>query len=108
MGPRKKPAAPTYSQMFHDGVRTSSSGPSSSEAVPDSQSSQRVSRSHPPPASHMPPLPPSPAAAPQPVPAGVPPSAPYAGYTVEYFLTQPGREGLDFLDPNRPRETYYF
>ncbi|XP_048591445.1 verprolin-like [Brassica napus] len=110
MGPRKKPAAPTYSQMFHYGVGTSSSGPSSSEAVPDSQSSQRVSWSPPPPASHMPPLPPPPAAAPQPVPAGavhpdlcVPPSAPYAGYTMEYFLTQPGREGLDFLDPDRPR-----
>ncbi|KAG5406055.1 hypothetical protein IGI04_012174 [Brassica rapa subsp. trilocularis] len=36
MGPRRKPAAPTYSQMFHDGV-----GTSSSEAVSDSQTSQR-------------------------------------------------------------------
>ncbi|KAG5397765.1 hypothetical protein IGI04_019579 [Brassica rapa subsp. trilocularis] len=41
MGPRRKPGAPTYSQLFHDGIGTSSSGPSSSEAVPDSQTSQR-------------------------------------------------------------------
>ncbi|KAF3543579.1 hypothetical protein DY000_02007436 [Brassica cretica] len=99
MGPRRKPAAPTYSQMFHDGVGTSSSGPSSSEAVPDSQISQRVSWSPPPPAPHMPPPPPSPAAAPQPVPAGavhpdlrVPPSPPYARYTVDDLLAQPGVE----------------
>uniref|UniRef100_M4F090 Uncharacterized protein n=1 Tax=Brassica campestris TaxID=3711 RepID=M4F090_BRACM len=74
MGPRRKPAAPTYSQMFHYGVRTSSSGSSSSEAVPDSQTSKRVSWSPPPPAPHMPPPPPPQAAAPQPVLAGaVPP-----------------------------------
>ena len=83
MGPRRKPAAPTYSQMFHDRIGTSSSRPSSSEAVPDSQTSQSVSWSPSPPAPHMPPPPPPPAAAPQPVPAGavhpdlrVPPSAP--------------------------------
>uniref|UniRef100_A0A0D3E4X2 Uncharacterized protein n=1 Tax=Brassica oleracea var. oleracea TaxID=109376 RepID=A0A0D3E4X2_BRAOL len=56
----------------------------------------------------MPP-PPPPAAAPQPVPAGavlpdlcVPSYAPYARYTVEDLLVQPGREGLEVLDLGRP------
>uniref|UniRef100_A0A0D3ASX0 Uncharacterized protein n=1 Tax=Brassica oleracea var. oleracea TaxID=109376 RepID=A0A0D3ASX0_BRAOL len=67
MAPRRKPAAPTYSQLFGDGSGTSS-GPSSSDAVPDSQTSQRVSWSPPPPP-QMPPPPPL-AAAPQPIPEG--------------------------------------
>ena len=99
MGSRRKPAAPTYSQMFHDGARTSSSGSSSSEAVPDSQTSQRVSWSSSPPAPHMPAPPSPPAAAPQPVPAGavhpdlrVLPSPPYARYIVDDLLAQPGVE----------------
>uniref|UniRef100_A0A0D3CF17 Uncharacterized protein n=1 Tax=Brassica oleracea var. oleracea TaxID=109376 RepID=A0A0D3CF17_BRAOL len=73
--------------LFGDGSGASSSGPSSSDAVPDSQTSQRVSWSPPPPP-QMPP-PPPPAAAPQPAPAGtvhpdlcVPSYAPYARYTV--------------------------
>uniref|UniRef100_A0A0D3E6X9 Uncharacterized protein n=1 Tax=Brassica oleracea var. oleracea TaxID=109376 RepID=A0A0D3E6X9_BRAOL len=70
VGLRRKPAAPTYSQMFYDGIGISSSGPSSSEAVAHSQTSQRVSWSPPSPAPHMPPSPPPAAAAPQPVPAG--------------------------------------
>uniref|UniRef100_A0A0D3EB22 Uncharacterized protein n=1 Tax=Brassica oleracea var. oleracea TaxID=109376 RepID=A0A0D3EB22_BRAOL len=41
MAPRRKPAAPTYAQLFGDGSGTSSSGTSSSDAVPDSQTSQR-------------------------------------------------------------------
>ncbi|KAF2584992.1 hypothetical protein F2Q70_00036443 [Brassica cretica] len=74
MAPRRKPGAPTYSQLFGDGSGTSSSGLSSSDAVPESQTSQRVSWSSPPPPQMRTPPPPQmlppppPAAAPQPVP----------------------------------------
>uniref|UniRef100_A0A0D3E5K4 Uncharacterized protein n=1 Tax=Brassica oleracea var. oleracea TaxID=109376 RepID=A0A0D3E5K4_BRAOL len=105
----RKPAAPTYSQLFGDGSGASSSGPSSSDAVLDSQTSQRASW-NPPPPPQMPP-PPPPAAAPQPAPAGavhpdlrVPSYAPYARYTVEDFLAQPVRKGLEVLYPIDPEE----
>uniref|UniRef100_A0A0D3C1G1 Uncharacterized protein n=1 Tax=Brassica oleracea var. oleracea TaxID=109376 RepID=A0A0D3C1G1_BRAOL len=100
MAPRRKPTAPTYSLLFGDGSGASSSGPSSSDAVPDSQTSQRM------------PPPPPPAAAPQPAPASavhpdlrVPSYAPYARYTEEDLLVQPGLEGLEVLDPTR---TFWF
>ncbi|KAL1188186.1 hypothetical protein V5N11_003215 [Cardamine amara subsp. amara] len=38
----------------------------------------------------------------------VPPDAPYAQYTVEDLLVQPGQDGLPKLDPNRPPNTFGF
>ncbi|XP_018448676.1 uncharacterized protein LOC108820198 [Raphanus sativus] len=100
MAPRKKPP-PTYDEMFGDGVGTSSSGGrTSSDAVPDSQTSQRV-WSPPPPAPQMAPPPPPPLAAPQqPVPeAGVHPDLRVPPHAPEFGC---------FFDPDRPPGTYWF
>uniref|UniRef100_A0A0D3EBF0 Uncharacterized protein n=1 Tax=Brassica oleracea var. oleracea TaxID=109376 RepID=A0A0D3EBF0_BRAOL len=90
MAPRRKPAAPTYAQLFGDGSGTSSSGPSSSDAVPDSLTSQRVSSS--PPLPPQIPPPPPPAAAPQPIYGG--------GFACPAWT---GGFGC-----SRPRGTYWF
>ena len=115
----KKGSTQHYSQMFGGefGTRTnasSSSAPSSSfpKFVPDSQAPPYV----PPPVprfdapsahhDHVPEQVPPPPMAPNEIHPNllVPPSAPYAMYTVEDLLAQPGRGGLPVLDPDDPTE----
>src|SRR5690606_40576531 len=110
-----------YRTLFGE-PSSSSTAPSSSsispgssvpDMVPDSQPFPRVT--HTPPGLAPPPVPtfmgPPPVDAPEMPHANpaevhhdllVPPSAPYARYTVEDLLAQPCREGLPVLDPNRP------